>query len=66
MKKAWKLAILLSLLMGFAYAEDAPEWAQHEFAAPADQVFAAALHSIQVQKHEVKATDELRTQSRST
>ncbi len=41
-----------------AAAQDVPEWATRVFAAPANTVFAAALRSIQVQKHELKAKDE--------
>jgi hypothetical protein len=35
-----------------------PDWAQHQFDAPADKVFAAALKSIEEQKHEIKKKDE--------
>ena len=35
-----------------------PDWAQRQFNAPADRVYAAALKSIQQQKHEIKKTDE--------
>lgn len=39
-------------------ADETPEWAKREFSAPPDQVFAAALLSIQEQKHEVKWKDD--------
>ena len=51
-------AVLLIVLIPAKAEDQAPEWAKREFAAPADKVFAAALHSIQVQKHEVKSKDD--------
>jgi hypothetical protein len=38
-------------------AQDAPEWAKRDFDAAANKVFAAALRSIQLQKHDVQRSD---------
>jgi hypothetical protein len=46
------------LLITIAVAEEPPDWAKREFDAPANQVYAAALRSIQQQKHEVQSKDE--------
>ena len=45
-------------LTGFVIAQEPPDWAKRDYAAPADQVFAAALLSIQEQHHEVKSKDD--------
>jgi hypothetical protein len=52
------LTVGFILAAGAAGDEPAPEWAKRTFAAPPDSVFAAALKSIAVQKHEVKSKDE--------
>ena len=52
------LIVLLMLVASVSFADDTPEWAKREFAGPVDQVFAAALRSIQTQKHEVKWKDD--------
>ncbi len=41
-----------------AVAEEAPDWAKRDFAAPASQVYAAALKSIARQHHELKGQTE--------
>jgi hypothetical protein len=46
------------LVAGACFAQETPEWAMRQYDAPADQVYAAALNSIQVQKHEVQAKNE--------
>ena len=54
-------AIAVVLLLGIAPAacqQAPPDWAQREFNAPADKVFAAAVKSIEEQKHEIKKKDE--------
>jgi hypothetical protein len=38
-------------------AQDAPEWAKRDFDASVSKVYAAALRSIQLQKHEVQRSD---------
>jgi hypothetical protein len=50
--------ILIMLLAAFGFGQEPPNWAKHDYAAPADQVFAAALKSIQAQHHEVKSKDD--------
>lgn len=50
--------VSLSIRSCLLVAEETPDWARREFAAPADKVFAAALRSIQTQKHEVKWKDD--------
>jgi hypothetical protein len=53
------VVVVCSLLL-FALpsgAQDAPEWAKRDFDAPANKVYAAALRSIQLQKHEVQRSD---------
>jgi hypothetical protein len=45
-------------LTGFVIAQEPPDWAKRDYAAPADQVIAAALLSIQEQHHEVKSKDD--------
>jgi len=39
-------------------AQQPPDWAKHDYPANADQVFAAALLSIQEQEYEVKSKDD--------
>jgi hypothetical protein len=46
------------LLAAFGFAQEAPNSAKRDYAAPADQVFAAALKSIQATHHEVKSKDD--------
>lgn len=38
--------------------QEAPDWAKRKYDSPANQVYAAALKSIQVQKHEVQSKNE--------
>jgi hypothetical protein len=62
MKRRFKLFLIIIALAPILLAEQAPDWAVREYAAPADRVFAAALRSIQQQKHEVKNVDHQRRQ----
>lgn len=52
------LLVTFLLLIGCVIAQEPPDWAKRDYAAPADQVFAAALKSIQEQHHEVKTKDD--------
>ena len=52
------LFIFFTLTTCLLAAEETPDWAKRDFSAPADKVFAAALRSIQTQKHEVKWKDD--------
>src|ERR1700730_5683674 len=38
--------------------QEAPEWAKREYESPAIKVYAAALKSVQLQKHEVQTKNE--------
>jgi hypothetical protein len=40
-------------------AQETPEWSQRDFAASAADVYAAAIKSIQQQRHEIKSTDDV-------
>jgi hypothetical protein len=59
-----KSAILITMMMigSAVFAQQAPDWATREYASSADRVYAAALRSIQQQKHEIKSTDDKRMQ----
>jgi hypothetical protein len=48
----------LLLLSVMAVGEEPPDWAKRDYAGSVDQVFAAALSSIQEQHHEVKSKDD--------
>ena len=50
--------ITLLFFTGAVIAQEPPDWAKRDYPAPADQVFAAALLSIQEQHHEVKSKDD--------
>jgi hypothetical protein len=50
------LAVLL--LVTACVAQETPDWAKREYDAPANQVYVAALKSIQVQKHDVQAKSQ--------
>jgi hypothetical protein len=54
-----KFAIVVFALAAAALAvcQTAPDWSKRTFAAPPDQVFAAALNSISTQHHEIKLKD---------
>ena len=52
------LLVTFLLLIGSVIAQEPPDWAKRDYSAPADQVFAAALKSIQEQHHEVKSKDD--------
>ena len=54
-------AILLLFVLAPAFGQQSqvapPDWAQREFSAPADKVYAAALQSVKEQLHEIKKQD---------
>ncbi len=52
------LTPFLLLAFGISAQEAPPDWSKKTFAAAPDQVFAAALKSIDAQRHEVKSKDE--------
>ncbi len=52
------LTLFLLLAFGVGAQEAPPDWSKKTFPAPPDQVFAAALNSIDAQRHEVKSKDE--------
>ena len=52
------IVVTFLFLAGSVVAQEAPDWAKRDYPAPADQVFAAALLSIQAQHHEVKSKDD--------
>ena len=52
------LAVLSLFVFSAAAQEPPPEWSTKNFAAPTDQVFAAALKSISAQRHELQSKDE--------
>jgi hypothetical protein len=62
MKTICALLLLVVTADSVLIAQQPPDWATREYAAPADKVFAAALRSIQVQKHEMKTADHERKQ----
>jgi len=51
------LSLLFAAILAVA-AQEAPDWSQRDFAAPAADVYAAAIKSIQQQHHEIKSTDD--------
>ena len=57
-----RIEILISLvafllLSMTVFGEEPPDWAKRDYSGSVDQVFAAALSSIQEQHHEVKSKD---------
>ncbi len=48
------ILIACLLLSAGVLAEEPPDWAKRDYAAPVSQVYAAALKSILMQHHEVK------------
>jgi hypothetical protein len=52
------LLLVFLFLTAAVVAQAPPDWATRDYSAPADQVFAAALLSIQEQRHEVKSKDD--------
>jgi hypothetical protein len=57
-----KIAVLVLASLSLAPAvigQEAPDWARRDYPTSADQVFAAALISIQEQHHEVKSKDDV-------
>ena len=49
--------VLVLTVATVAVCQTAPDWSKRTFAAPPDQVFAAALNSISAQHHEIKSKD---------
>jgi predicted SpoU family rRNA methylase len=62
MKVVAALLLLVAMAAPVLVAQQPPEWATREYGAPVDKVFAAALQSIQQQKHEMKTVDHERKQ----
>jgi len=62
MKVTTALLLLVAMAAPILVAQQPPDWATREYAVPADKVFAAALRSIQQQKHEMKTVDHDRNQ----
>jgi hypothetical protein len=58
MNRVILLPVALLLLTGVLIGQEAPDWAKRDYAAPVNQVFTAALKSIQEQRHEVKSKDD--------
>jgi hypothetical protein len=59
MKTLRAFAVLVVALIGanVALCQAPPDWSKRTFAAPPDQVFAAALNSLSAQHHEIKSKD---------
>jgi hypothetical protein len=55
--RAFSIAIFALAGATLAVSQTAPDWSKKTFAAPPDQVFAAALNSISAQHHEIKSKD---------
>lgn len=55
--RAFSIVILALAGATLAVCQTAPDWSKKTFAAPPDQVFAAALNSISAQHHEIKSKD---------
>lgn len=51
--------VALLLLTGTVIGQEAPDWAKRNYLGSVDQVFAAAITSIQEQHHEVKSKDDM-------
>jgi hypothetical protein len=59
MMKSAILVVLCPLLFAtIALSQEMPDWSQRDFAAPAADVYAAAIKSVQQQHHEIKSTDD--------
>lgn len=53
-----KTGFAVFVLIAASVAQEPPPWAKRDFDAPASQVYAAALKSVQLQRHEVQTKDE--------
>ena len=62
MKRTIPSVLVVFALCALLLAQQPPDWATREYAASAEKVFAAALKSIQQQKHEMKTVDHERKQ----
>lgn len=58
MRRAFLFFLGAVLLAAMVVAQDTPDWAMREYAASASQVYAAALKSIAIQKHEIKTKND--------
>lgn len=58
MKRIGSSVVMFLLLTGLTLGQEPPEWAKRDYAGSVEQVFAAALLSIQEQRHEVKSRDD--------
>ncbi len=60
--RKFSLLLILTLVAVLSFAQQTqpaiPDWAQKQFDSSADKVFAAAVKSIQEQRHEIKKKDE--------
>ena len=56
--KSCTIFLTTLLLTGLALEQEAPEWAKRDYSGSIEQVFAAALLSIQEQHHEVQSKDD--------
>src|SRR3974390_992048 len=60
MQRAIFSILCLLFFSGTAFAaQETADWSQHDFAAPAAEVYAAAVKSIQQQHHEIKSSDDV-------
>jgi hypothetical protein len=55
--KTFSMAVFALTVATLGVCQTAPDWSKRTFAAPPDQVFAAALNSISAQHHEVNSKD---------
>ena len=55
--RACSLFVFALTAATLAVCQATPDWSKRTFAAPPDQVFAAALNSISAQHHEIKSKD---------
>ena len=55
--RTFSIATLALASATLAVCQAAPDWSRKTFAAPPDEVFAAALDSISAQHHEIKSKD---------
>jgi hypothetical protein len=55
--RTFSMAVFALTAATLAVCQTAPDWSKRTFAAPSDQVFAAALNSISAQHHEINSKD---------
>jgi hypothetical protein len=56
-RRAFSILVFTAIFAAIVVCQTAPDWSKRTFAAPPDQVFAAALNSISAQHHEIKSKD---------